>query len=241
MWMIAELNLCQQLNQCQWGRRCFRLFWLAFTKSGLLIFTVNVEILRFQITSHTQWLWLHLQRGEEKKKCNLLQRGCNEWSGESCEPVVSLTHNKINVTVSGNYKCKSIAVTCGLTLRLDLAVAVLCLYFILLIRLIQPLLITLVLGEAQVGRRAKEAEMLKCVSIWRTNGWSACYQQSGVVCAGRWLLQKQGNLEDRCCAGRNSDILSRSLMFNLVISNLLGICLPVHIRPQRARILPTLK
>lgn len=49
--------------------------------------------------------------------------------------------------------------------------------------------------------------------------------------AGRWLLQKRGNLEDRCVQAATQ---SRSLMFTLVISNLPGICLAVHISPLRS-------
>lgn len=104
---------------------------------------------------------------------------------------------------------------------------------------IQPLLMTLILKELQVQWRGREAETLKCFSIWRANGWSVCYQRSGVVC---WkILQKQEKSVGQMCTGRNADTLSRSLMFTLVISNLPGISLSVHISSQRACILLTLK
>lgn len=111
MWMIAGLNLCQQLNQCQWGHRCFELFWLAFRKSGSWY---SPWMLRFyaEILSHTLRLGLHLQSIDKFHKRNLLQWECNEGTGESCEPVVSLARNKTNVTLSGNHKCKSIAAMC---------------------------------------------------------------------------------------------------------------------------------
>lgn len=83
------------------------------------------------------------------------------------------------------------------------------------------------------SRGGKEADMLKCVSIWRANGWSACYQQNGVLCC-KMAITETGKSGGQMCTGRNADTLSRSLMFTLVISNLPGICLPVLISPQRA-------
>lgn len=92
------------------------------------------------------------------------------------------------------------------------------------LRLIQALLITLILEELQVRRRGKEAEMLKCVSIWRANGWSVCYRVEWS--AGRWLLQKREKSGGQMCTGRNADTPSSSqmLMFTLVISIKSPIC-----------------
>lgn len=89
-------------------------------------------------------------------------------------------------------------------------------------------------------KREKEAEMLKCVSIWRTNGWSACYQQSGVVC-WKMAITETGESGGQMCTGRNADTQSRSLMFTLVIFNLRGIWVHVHISCQEAWTLPALK
>lgn len=143
----------------------------------------------------------------------------------------------------GNYECKSVAAIC----TTDIEAPWFCLHSIGLLNkicslsgmcflfikkketkknlwLIQALLITLILEELQVRRRGKEAEMLKCVSIWRANGWSVCYRVEWS--AGRWLLQKRQKSGGQMCTGRNADTPSSSqmLMFTLVISIKSSIC-----------------
>lgn len=46
-------------------------------------------------------------------------------------------------------------------------------------------------------------------------------------------ITETGKSGGQMCTGRNADTLRRSLMFTLVISNLPGICLSVHISPLK--------
>ena len=141
----------------------------------------------------------------------------------------------------GNYECKSVAAMCATDSEAHwfclhttgLLKKICSLWYVLpfhkkkkkkKLRLIQALLITLILEELQVRQRGKEAEMLKCVSIWRANGWSVCYRVEWS--AGRWLLQKRQKSGGQMCTGRNADTPSSSqmLMFTLVISIKSPIC-----------------
>lgn len=166
------------------------------------------------MTRRTQWLWLHLQSEEEQLKCNLLYRECNDWRGKRC------SHRFLQCTVKLMWHCqetikfKFIAVTRMVDTEATFCVHTSVCSVGLLNKICSPVCVCFNLfffptvdsapfnnSHAQKNYKSRgEGRKQTCLNVFPFEGLMAEVLVTNRMecCAVRWLLQKQGNLEDRC-------------------------------------------